>query len=87
MPYHVEMTKTDNPHMKLSFMKDGKKKTMKLPEPFMKAKKMLSKRQKDLMKTHSEHHSKEHLELMKDLMKKGFCFEQSHELAGKAVGK
>jgi hypothetical protein len=53
----------------------------------MKPKKMLSKRQKELMKTHSEHHSKVHLDLMKDLMKKGFCFEQAHEIAQKVAGK
>jgi len=78
---------TRNSPLKMNYMKDGKKKSLTLPEPMMKPKKMLSKRQKDLMKTHSEHHSKEHLDLMKDLMKKGYCFEQAHEIAQKVEGK
>ena len=49
--------------------------------------KVLSKRQKDLMKLHSEHHTKEHLDTMRDMMKKGFCFEQAHEIAQKVIGK
>jgi len=78
---------TRNSPLKMNYMKDGKKKSLTLPEPMMKPKKMLSKRQKNLMKTHSEHHSKEHLDLMKDLMKKGYCFEQAHEIAQKVEGK
>jgi hypothetical protein len=85
MPYHY--SKTSNPHTVLFYMKDGKEKKFKLPEPMMKQKKTLSKRQKDLMKTHKEHHSKEHLKLMADLMKKGYCFEQSHEITMKTIGK
>ena len=85
MPSHYGYSK--NSPLSIEFIKDGKKKSIKLPEPIMKAKKMLSKRQKDLMKTHSEHHSKKHLDLMKDLMKKGFCFEQAHEIAQKVAGK
>jgi hypothetical protein len=83
MPYHYSR----NSPLKVEFMKNGKKKSIKLPEPMMKPKSMLSKRQKDLMNTHSNHHSKEHLEMMTSLMKKGFCFEQSHEIAQKAIGK
>ena len=56
-------------------------------KPSMKPKKQLSKRQKDLMKTHSEHHTKDHLDMMKKLMLKGFCFEQSHEMTQKKIGK
>ena len=56
-------------------------------KPLFKPKKQLSQSQKDLMKTHSEHHSKAHLDLMKDLMKDGYCFEQAHEIAQKALGK
>ncbi len=85
MPSHYSMTR--NSPLKMNYMKDGKKKSLTLPEPMMKPKKMLSKRQKNLMKTHSEHHSKEHLDLMKDLMKKGYCFEQAHEIAQKVEGK
>lgn len=85
MPKHYSMSR--NSPLKIEYMKDGKKKSMKVPEPVMKPKSMLSKRQKDLMKTHSQHHSKAHLDMMKDLMKDGFCFEQSHEIAQKAIGK
>jgi phosphoribosylaminoimidazole-succinocarboxamide synthase len=85
MPKHYSMTR--NSPLKIEFTKDGKKKSMKLPEPIMKPKSMLSKRQKDLMKTHSAHHTKPHLDMMKDLMKKGYCFEQAHEIAQKVKGK
>jgi len=78
---------TRNSPLKMNYMKDGKKKSLTLPEPMMKPKKMLSKRQKNLMKTHSKHHTKKHLDLMTNLMKQGFCFEQAHELAMKKVGK
>ena len=87
MPTHYGFSKSDNPHAELIIEKDGKKKKMKLPEPMMKPRKMLSKRQKDLMKTHSKHHSEGHLDLMTKLMKDGFCFEQAHEIAQKALGK
>lgn len=85
MPKHYSMSR--NSPLKIEYMKDGKKKSMKVPEPIMKPKSMLSKRQKDLMKTHSQHHSKAHLDMMKDLMKDGYCFEQAHEIAQKAIGK
>lgn len=88
MPYHYEISKTSNPHMFIMMtLKDGKKKKMKLPSPMLKPKAQLSKRQKDLMKTHKEHHTKEHLKMMSDLMKKGFCFEQAHEITMKLIGK
>ena len=58
------------------------------PKGNMKSKGQLSKRQKDLMKTHKEHHTKLHLEFMKYLMtKKNYCFEISHELTMKIIGK
>ena len=58
------------------------------PKANMKSEGKLSKRQKDLMKTHKEHHSKLHIDLMKYLMvKKNYCFEISHELTQKIVGK
>tara|TARA_R100000231_G_scaffold125234_1_gene95563 strand:+ start:5 stop:301 length:297 start_codon:yes stop_codon:yes gene_type:complete len=58
------------------------------PKGNMKSSGTLSKRQKDLMKTHKEHHTKLHLDLMKYLMtKKNYCFEISHELTQKIVGK
>jgi hypothetical protein len=85
MPSHYSMSR--NSPLKIEFMKNGKMKSMKVPEPMMKPRKMLSKRQKDLMKTHSKHHSEGHLDLMTKLMKDGFCFEQAHEIAQKALGK
>ena len=48
---------------------------------------LLKKRQKDAMKRHSEHHSKKHMDLMKQLMKDGKTFTEAHELAMKKVGK
>ena len=87
MPKHYKMSESDNPHSTITFMKDGKEKKMKLEKPVNSPRKVLSKRQKDLMKEHSEHHTKEHLDMMKDLMKKGFCFEQSHEITMKVLGK
>lgn len=56
-------------------------------KPLFKPKKQLSQTQKDLMKTHSKHHTKRHLNYMKEMMLKGFCFQQSHELAMKKHGK
>jgi len=56
-------------------------------KPLFKPRKTLSVRQKDLMKTHSKHHSKKHLDFMKKKMLEGFCFEQSHELAKKNIDK
>ena len=56
-------------------------------KPLFKPKKQLSQTQKDLMKTHSKHHSKKHLEEMKKQMLKGFCFQQSHQIAMKKYGK
>jgi Tfp pilus assembly protein PilP len=58
------------------------------PKANMKSTGTLSKRQKDLMKTHKEHHTRLHLQFMKYLMtKKNYCFEISHELTQKIVGK
>jgi hypothetical protein len=56
-------------------------------KPSFKPKKVLSVRQKELMKTHKNHHSKKHLDFMKKKMLEGFCFEQAHELAKKNIGK
>ena len=56
-------------------------------KPLFKPKKQLSQSQKDLMKTHGKLHSKKHLEEMKKQMLKGFCFQQSHQIAMKKYGK
>lgn len=91
MPSHYgspKIMKSKNPgHMMIEVMKDGKKKMMKLPDPMMKPKSMLSKGQKELMSEHKEHHTKEHMNLMKKLMLKGYCFQQAHDITMKAVGK
>ena len=64
-----------------------KKKVVKMPKPIMKPRKELSKGQKALMKEHKEHHTKEHMKEMTKLMKKGYCFQQSHEITMKKIGK
>ena len=48
---------------------------------------LLKKRQEDAMKRHSEHHSKEHMDLMRKLMEDGKTFTEAHKLAMKKVGK
>ena len=47
----------------------------------------LKKRQEDTMKRHSEHHSKKHMDLMRQLMRDGKTFTEAHKLAIKKVGK
>jgi hypothetical protein len=100
MPYHSGNNPKPNPKPKSkSKPKPKPKMTLKQaiekfdmmkdkPKGNMKSSGTLSKRQKDLMKTHKEHHTKLHLDLMKYLMtKKNYCFEISHELTQKIVGK
>ncbi len=60
------------------------KKKMK---PMYKPKKDLSVLQKRLMKEHKRHHTKKHLDMMKELMLKGFCFQQAHDMTMKKIGK
>jgi hypothetical protein len=55
--------------------------------PMYKPKKTLSILQKRLMKEHRKHHTKKHLEEMKKLMLKGYCFQQAHNITMKKVGK
>tara|TARA_R100001594_G_scaffold115686_2_gene150575 strand:+ start:10674 stop:10844 length:171 start_codon:yes stop_codon:yes gene_type:complete len=47
----------------------------------------LSKKQKDVLKTHSKHHSKKHMASMKKAMRKGSSFKGAHNKAMKKVGK
>ncbi len=56
-------------------------------QPLFKPKKELSPRQKQLMKEHKQHHTKAHMDMMKKLMLEGYCFEQSHQLTMKKIGK
>ena len=55
--------------------------------PMYKPRKDLSVLQKQLMKEHKKHHSKKHLDEMKILMKKGYCFQQAHTITMGSVGK
>ena len=56
-------------------------------KPMYKPKKDLSVLQKRLMKEHKKHHTKKHLDMMKELMLKGFCFQQAHDMTMKKIGK
>ena len=47
----------------------------------------LTKRQQENMKKHSKHHSKKHIQYMKNSMIRGATFTQAHKRAQKAVGK
>ena len=47
----------------------------------------LTKRQQQTIKKHSQHHSKRHMEYMRNSMKRGATFTQAHKRAQKAVGK
>ena len=47
----------------------------------------LTKRQQQTMKKHSQHHSKRHMEYMRNSMKRGATFTQAHKRAQKAGGK
>ena len=60
---------------------------MKNVVPMFKPRKTLSTLQKRLMNEHKKHHSKKHLDEMKKLMLKGYCFQQSHILTMKKIGK
>ena len=47
----------------------------------------LTKRQQQTMKKHSVHHTKRHMEYMRNSMIRGATFTQAHKRAQKAVGK
>ena len=48
----------------------------------------LKKEEIELFKTHSKHHSKKHIDIMKKFIKSGKgCFSDSHKHAMKLVGK
>ena len=47
----------------------------------------LTKRQEDTLKKHSEHHSQDHMDLMRKLMRQGKSFTEAHNEAQKQVGK
>jgi len=47
----------------------------------------LTPKQRALLKKHSVHHTKKHMDLMKSHMNKGKTFTESHKIAQKKVGK
>ena len=47
----------------------------------------LTTRQQQTMKKHSQHHTKRHMEYMRNSMVRGATFTQAHQRAQKAVGK
>lgn len=60
---------------------------MQMPKPVGKPRKDLTAGQKQLMKEHKVHHTKPHMKMMKDLMLKGYCFQQAHDISMKKIGK
>ena len=52
----------------------------------VKKKESLSIRQNNALKTHSKHHTKNHMDTMKASMKGGMNFTEAHEKAMKTVG-
>ena len=47
----------------------------------------LTDRQKSTMAKHSVHHTKKHMQVMADAMKKGKTFKEAHTIAMRKVGK
>ena len=47
----------------------------------------LTKRQQQTMKKHSQHHTKKHMQYIRNSMMRGATFTQAHKRAQKAVGK
>jgi hypothetical protein len=60
---------------------------MQMPKPVGKPKKELTLGQKQLMRDHRSHHTKKHMAEMKKLLLKGYCFQQSHDIVMKKIGK
>lgn len=57
-------------------------------KPMKKAKSgALTQKQKDMLKKHQTHHTKKHMDFMKEQMKKGDSFTTAHNKALKKVGK
>ena len=47
----------------------------------------LTKKQKEMLKQHKIHHTKKHMDLMKELMRLGISFKKSHTITQKYLGK
>jgi len=58
-----------------------------MPKPVGKPRKELTTGQKQLMKDHKKHHTSAHMKMMKELMLKGYCFQQAHDITMKKIGK
>ena len=65
----------------------GSTKKIMNKKPLYKPKKQLSILQKRLMIEHKKHHTDNHLKSMKELMLKGYCFQQAHDITMKKIGK
>lgn len=77
MPYHT----------KNSGYKNVNSSAVRMPKPLYRPRKDLSKLQKDLMKAHKVHHTPAHMKMMKNLMLKGYCFQQAHAISIKKIGR
>ena len=80
MPYHTNKKKTEKKTEK-------KMKKIKMPIPMGKPRTTLLKGQKQLMEEHKNHHTEAHMKEMTKLMKKGYCFQQAHDITMKLIGK
>ena len=47
----------------------------------------LTKRQNDMLKEHKTHHTKKHMDMMRELMRNGITFTKSHKITMKYIGK
>ena len=53
----------------------------------MKRKSMMTAKQKKQMDEHKDHHTKKHMDMMRNLMNKGISFKAAHNKAMKEVGR
>ena len=47
----------------------------------------LTKKEKDTLEKHKVHHTKKHMNMMKELMRNGMTFQKSHTITMKYIGK
>tara|TARA_R100001591_G_C4245504_1_gene155754 strand:- start:391 stop:543 length:153 start_codon:yes stop_codon:yes gene_type:complete len=47
----------------------------------------LTKKQKEMLKKHKEHHTEKHMAMMKELMRNGLTFKKAHNITMKYIGK
>ena len=47
----------------------------------------LTKSEQSILKEHSSHHTKKHMDMMKELMRNGITFNKSHKITKKYIGK